>query len=142
MLLMFVRVGILALVVLFAGTIATPASTRFALEGHLSSLRATVTLIDGTRDDMTLQGVGCPQGMCSRVRLKDTQATTVWLDGLASVTAISHNADGPVKAMFTFKDGSSRQVSVMALNRVLYVGASWWPHQLDLTSVRRLDFDQ
>jgi hypothetical protein len=142
MLVMSARAGLFALVILLAGTIASPASIRFALEGHRSSLRATVTLIDGTRHRMTLEGVGCPQEMCSRVRLKDTQATTVWLDGLTSVTGISHNADGPVQAVFTFKDGSSRQVSVTALNRVLYVGVSWWTRQLDLTSVRRLDFDQ
>ena len=139
---MYARVTVVALVVLLAGTIASPASARFALEGHRSALRATVTLTDGTGHGIKLQGVGCPQGMCSRVRLKDTQATTVWLDDLTSITAIAHNTDGSVQAVFTFKDGSSRQVSVTALNRVLYVGVPLWTRQLDLTSVRRVDFDQ
>jgi hypothetical protein len=136
--LMFTRVDVLSLVILFAGTIGAPANTRLTLEGHQSSIHATVTMTDGTRHALTLQGVGCAQGMCSRVRVKDAD---VWLDGLASVSDISQNADGPVHAVFTFKDGSSRQASITALNRVLYVGSLFWPHQLDLIRVRRVDFE-
>ena len=142
---MFARVGVLALVVLFAGTITAPASIGsipFALEGHQSSLNAKVTMTDGTCHSITLQGVGCPQGMCSRVRVRDTGTNSVWLDGLASVSNISQNANGPVNATFAFKDGSSRQVAVIALNRVLYVGSRFWTRQLDLTKIRRVDFDQ
>lgn len=141
---MFARVGVLALVVLFAGTITAPASTgsiRFALKGHQSSLHAKVTMTDGTCHSITLQGVGCPQGMCSRVRVRDTGTNSVWLDGLASVSDLSQNDDGSVNAMFTFKDGSSRQVAVTTLNRVLYVGNPLGTRQLDLTKVRRVDFD-
>jgi hypothetical protein len=137
---MLARVGAFALVILFAGTIATPATSRFALEGHRSSLHVVVTMTDGTCRSMTVQGVGCSQGMCSRVRVTDTRANNVWLDGLTSVTDISHNAEGPVQAMFAFKDGSSRQISVTALNRVLYIGNLFWTGQLDLASVRRVDF--
>ena len=142
MFLMFARVGVIAVVGLFAGTITAPASVRLALEGHRSSLHATVTMTDGTCHSITLQGVGCSQGMCSRVRVKDTETNNVWLDGLASVSDISQNADGPVHAILTFKDGSSRQASITALNRVLYVGNLLWTRQLDLTKVRRVDFDK
>jgi len=138
---MLARVVVLAVIILFAGTIATPASTRFAFEGHQSSLHAMVTMTDGTCHTITLQGVGCARGMCSRVRVKDIEKNSVWLDGLASVSNISRNADGPVRAVFTFKDGSSRQVSVTALNRVLYVGNLFWARQLDLTKVRRVVFE-
>jgi hypothetical protein len=138
---MLARVGVLALVVLFTGTIATPASTRIALEGHQSSLLVSVTMTDGTCRRITLQGVGCTQGMCSRVHVKDIQTNNVWLDGLLSVSDISQNATGPVHAVFTFKNGESRQASVPALNRVLYVGNLFWIRQLDLAKVRRVDFE-
>jgi hypothetical protein len=98
-------------------------------------------MMDGSGRSVTLQGVGCSQGMCSRVRLKDTDKNNIWLDGLASVSNISQNADGPVQAVFTFKDGSSRHVSVTGLNRVLFVGSPFWTRQLDLTKVRRVDFE-
>jgi hypothetical protein len=71
--------------------------------------------------------------MCSRVRVRDTDVENVWLDGLASISTISTNADGPVRVVFTFKDGSTRDVSVSALNRVLYLGNLFWSRQLNLT---------
>jgi hypothetical protein len=137
---MVARAGVLALVMLFAGTIAAPARPQFGFEGHQSSLHATVTMNDGTRHSMTLQGVGCAQAMCSRVRVRDTDTHTVWLDGLASISNISQNLGGPVRGVFTFKDGSSREVSVSALNNVLYFGSLFWTHQLDLANVSRVDF--
>jgi hypothetical protein len=46
---------------------------------HRSSLRARVTMADGTDRRVTLQGVGCTESMCSRVRVRDTKADDVWL---------------------------------------------------------------
>ena len=138
---MFARVTVLALIVLFAGAIGTPASTLFVLEGHQSSLHAVATMRDGTARTVTLQGVGCAQGMCSRVRVKDG-TSSVWLDRLASVRDISQNSDGTVQALLTFKDGASHQASIIALNRVLYVGSLLWTRQLDLTKVRQIDFGE
>jgi hypothetical protein len=109
-------------------------------EGHRSSLHAQVTMTDGTCRKITLQGVGCPQGMCSRVRVRDTKTDSVWLDGLASVHDISQNAEGPVHAVLTFKDGSSREVSINPSNRVLYVGSPSWSRQLDLAGVSQINF--
>jgi hypothetical protein len=111
-------------------------------EGHRSSLRATVTMADGTARTVTLRGVGCPSSMCSRVRARDMKADNVWLDGLASVREISHDADGPVKATFKFRNGAERQASIVAMNRVLYVaGRFGLAEKLDLGSVSKIDFE-
>src|SRR5580693_4460212 len=76
------------------------------LEGHHSSLRATLTMADGAVRVVKLEGVGCPQGMCSRVKARE-QANSIWLDGLESVSGISNTA-GPVTATFKFKNGTER----------------------------------
>jgi hypothetical protein len=34
------------------------------------------------------------------------EGDSVWIDGLASIRAISHETEGLVKALFTFRDGS------------------------------------
>ena len=139
--LMFARVGLLAAVILLGGTIGAPTTASLDLEGHESSLRARVTMSDGTCHAITLAGVGCAEGMCSRVRIRDTKTDGVWLDRLASVRDISQNVEGPVHAVFTFKDGSSREISITALNRVLYVGSRFWTHQLDLAGVKQIEFE-
>jgi hypothetical protein len=110
--------------------------------GHRSSLRAMVTMASGTTRNITLEGVGCTESLCSRVLATDVKADSVWLDGLASVREISHNADGPVTAIFTFRDGAERQVSVSRWNRVLYVQGSFGrTEKLDLASLTRIDFE-
>jgi hypothetical protein len=110
------------------------------LEGHHSSLRATLTMADGTVRAIKLEGVGCPQGMCSRVKARE-QANIIWLDGLASVRGISHTA-GPITATFRFKDGTERQASIIAVNRVLYAHRSFgFTDRIDLASVSKIDFE-
>jgi len=110
------------------------------LEGHHSSLRATFVMADGTVRAVHLEGVGCPQGMCSRVKARE-QANSIWLDGLASIRGISHTA-GPVTATFKFKDGTERPASIIAVNRVLYVQRSFGlTEKIDLARVSRIDFE-
>lgn len=110
-------------------------------QGHRSSLRATVTLADGGARTVTLQGIGCTVAMCSRVRAMDTNAESVWLDGLRSVDDISPEADG-VTAIFTFKNGSERRSSIKAGNRILYVARYLGrTEQLDLASVTGIQFE-
>jgi len=129
-------------VVCLAGSAGVASITPFDDEGHKSSLRATVTMADGTARAITLRGVGCPISMCSRVRARDVKADSVRLDGLASVREISHSAEGPVKAIFKFKDGVERQASIVAANRVLYVAGHFgFTEKLDLGSVSRIDFE-
>jgi hypothetical protein len=109
---------------------------------HKSSLRAFLTMTDGTTRTVTLQGVGCSIGMCSRVRAKDLNANNLWLDGLASVSDVSQNTDGPVTATFKFKDGEEHQAAIVALNRVLYVkGHFGSSKKLDLAVVTKIDFE-
>jgi hypothetical protein len=111
-------------------------------EGHRSSLRARVTMADGTARTITLQGVGCTEGICSRVRARDLKAENVWLDGLASIRAISDEANGPVRAVLSFKNGTERQASIMTGNRVLYIdGRFGRTEKLDLGRVAKIDFE-
>jgi hypothetical protein len=111
-------------------------------EGHQSSLRARVTMADGAARVITLQGVGCTESICSRVRAMDLKGDNVWLDGLASIREISHNADGPVRAVFTFKNGTEREASIKPWNRVLYIdGRFGRTEKLDLGRVTKIDFE-
>jgi hypothetical protein len=135
-------VGVLTGVVLLSGTIAIPAWPQSSdLAGHRTSLSATVTMTDGTFRTITLEGVGCAQAMCSRVRIRPVEQDGVWLDQLASVDDISQNAEGPTHAVFAFRDGSSRETSITASNRMLYIGGRFSTHQIDLAHVRRIDFN-
>lgn len=125
-----------------AGTGAASIAPRSLsdLEGHHSSLRATLTMADGTVRAVTLEGVGCPESMCSRVKARE-QDKSIWLDGVASISEISHTA-GPVTATFTFKNGTERQASIIAVNRVLYVQRPLgFTERVDLGSVRKVDFE-
>jgi hypothetical protein len=99
-------------------------------------------MADGTARRITLRGVGCTESICSRVRARDTKGDDVWLDDLASIQAVSHDATGPVAAVFMFKDGRQRQASVIEWHRVLYVeGPFWLASRLDLARVTRVDFE-
>jgi hypothetical protein len=134
------RIAVIAVVCLVAGS--GLASTPHSDPRHRSSLRARVTMADGTARAIILQGVGCTESICSRVRAKDTKADDVWLDGLASIRQISHEATGPVAAVFTFKDGEERQASIIELHRVLYIkGRLGLNHKLDLARLNRIDFE-
>lgn len=62
-------------------------------------------MADGTTRTVTLEGVGCAETLCLRVRAGTVKVDSVWLDGLASMRAISHDADGPVEAIFKFRGG-------------------------------------
>jgi hypothetical protein len=108
---------------------------------HRSALQVTLTLADGTRHAATLQGIGCTESMCSRVRAQDHQAATIWLDGLASVRQISGAASGPVQVVLGFKDGTERATSIRETNRVLYLtDEHGHARTVDLARLTRLEF--
>jgi hypothetical protein len=100
-------------------------------------------MVDGTIRSVTLQGVGCQSGMCSRVRVRSTNADSVWLDGLVSVSTISSgDASGPVETILRFKDGAEGHASIVSGNRVLYLQRYLgFTEKLDLGSLRRIDFE-
>jgi hypothetical protein len=111
-------------------------------DGHQSSLPATLIMADGSSRAVILQGVGCSLGMCSRVWVKDMNAGGVWLDGLASVRTISCNQRGPVEVIFTFRDGTERQSSIIEGNRFLYMkDTSGLIKKLDLARLAEIDFE-
>jgi hypothetical protein len=140
MLLMVSRLAAIVALCLIAGT--GLANTPHNDARHRSSLRAQVTMADGTTRRITLHGVGCQESICSRVRARDTKAGDVWLDGLASIRDISHEPTGSVTAVFTFKDGGERRASIIEWHRVLYVEGHWGLTQkLDLARLTRVDFE-
>jgi hypothetical protein len=111
--------------------------------GHQSSLPIRVLMLNGVERTVTLEGVGCPVSMCSRVRVRNTEVANVWLDGVARVSGIRDTASGTVKAVFNFKSGVESQESVVAGNRVLYVKDARGQHEkLDLASIRQSSFLQ
>jgi hypothetical protein len=124
-----------------AGAVSIAPRNLNNLEGHSSSLKATVTMADGTVRAITLEGVGCPLGMCSRVKAREGKTDGIWLDGVASIRGISRTA-GPVTATFKFRDGKERQAAIIAVNRVLYVqGHFGFTEKIDLGSVNKIDFE-
>lgn len=111
--------------------------------GHRSSLPIRVTMLNGIERTVTLEGVGCPVSMCSRVRVRNTKANNVWLDGVASVSGIQNGGLGTVKAIFNFKSGEQDQESVVSGNRVLYVKDGLGRREkLDLADVSQILFLQ
>jgi hypothetical protein len=109
---------------------------------HRSSLRATVRMTDGSRRTVTLRGVGCASGLCSRVRAMNTEGDSVWLDSLASIRDISNDTRGRVTAILQSRSGQERRAAIVATNRVLYLGGrDGRTEKLDLASVIRLDFE-
>jgi len=94
----------------------------------------------------TLEGVGCSTSMCSRVVVNsvvvnskgpgEPGVTHTWLDSLAGIRDIAKD-----DALFRFKDGTERRMSVVPLNRVLYVrDSSGAREKLDLGTVKALEF--
>ena len=88
--------------------------------GHYSPALAKVTWPNGVSRTLSFKGVGCAISMCSRVRIqskvKDSLAVNnTWLDSVAAITDISSQ-----DALFTFKDGTARRLSIISGNRYLY----------------------
>jgi len=62
--------------------------------------------------------------------------TKTWLDSVAAIKEVSKD-----EALFVFRDGTERRLSVIPLNRVLYVkGRLAGDEKIDLASVRSLEF--
>ena len=143
------RTAAIAVVVLLGGAGVASSITPWlplpAIDdpGHRSSLRATLTMADGSIRTVTLEGVGCTANICSRVRALDLSSESVWLDGIDSVHGITREANGAVAATFTLSDGTERQASVVQGNRILYIRERFGRvEKLDLASIARIDFDR
>jgi hypothetical protein len=128
------------------GTLCLLSSASFARPhtdaAHRSALPITLTLADGTQRIATLQGVGCTEAMCSRVRAQDSRADSIWLDSLDCVRQISGEASGPLHVVLAFKDGTERAGSIRETNRVLYLtDQSGHQRTVDLASLKQIDFN-
>ena len=134
-----VRILTLAFVCL-VGITGLRSMTPRTIEGHLSSLHTRITTIDGAQRTVTLEGVGCNESMCSRVVVGCVKTESLWLDSLASISDISPDRDGSVKATFTFRTGGQNAASILANNRVLYVDGLFRPEKLDLGKLTKIDF--
>jgi hypothetical protein len=110
-----------------------------AARGHQSGLMAKVTLPDGTTRVAKLEGVGCPLTICSRKAIKanaEAGATLcAWLDNLAAIRDTT-----PGDALFVWKDGTSKRMSLLNDFRVLYLGGpSHNPEKLDLAKIKSIE---
>src|SRR5438093_327329 len=80
---------------------------------------AKLILLDGTTRTVELRGVGCSTTMCSRTVIKSKSGHGTAQDtSLDQVAAIRETSGGG--ALFVMKDGTSRRLSVVQDNRVLY----------------------
>ena len=132
--------AVIAIGIAVACGIGSASYTVGDLEGHSSSLRAKLTMADGSVKRVTLEGVGCPSGLCSRVKARELD-NVIWLDGLKSIKNISHTV-GAVAVTLAYKDGTERHAAVVVTNRILYVRRSLGQlEKLDMGSVDRIDFD-
>jgi hypothetical protein len=127
------------------GTLCLLATVSFAAPhtdpGHRSALPVTLTFADGTRHAAVLQGVGCTESMCSRVRAQDNRADSIWLDGLATVRQISGATSGPLHVVLGFRDGTARAATIRETNRILYLtDTRGRGRTLDLAALTQVDF--
>jgi hypothetical protein len=119
-----------------------------SVDGHSSNLTARINLRGGTGRNttrlITVQGVGCPVSMCSRVAIKGNAgveatgdaAVRVWMDEIAAIRDTTETY-----GWFELKDGSRQRLSLLHDFRVLYfadqVGRAG---KVDLAKVESLDF--
>jgi hypothetical protein len=122
-------------------TVQSRAGVTGGQELRSAPLVATITLANGSRRTVTLEGVGCSETLCSRVAVLtrihgDAHVQRTRLDSLVAIKDITK--DG---ARFVFKDGTERRQSVVVDNRVLYlVNQNGGKTKLDLTRIASVEF--
>jgi hypothetical protein len=108
--------------------------------GHLSGLTARITMRDGGTRTVKLEGVGCPQSICSRTAIKaknqSDSLVRTWFDSLAAIQDTTASS-----ALFVLKDGTSRRMSLINDFRVLYLANRLGgTEKLDLAKVKAVEF--
>jgi hypothetical protein len=106
---------------------------------HASGLTARITLADGTKRTVTLDGAGCSETICSQVfiqgRSNDGSTERIWFDRLAAIRDIAANS-----ALFIMGDGSQKRLSLITDFRVLYLNEGNTKSQkLDLSKIQSLE---
>jgi hypothetical protein len=140
-----VRLVVLAAAITAIGGVGATQSAPTPAAGedreHLSSLTAKLTFLNGESRTVVLEGVGCTSSMCSRVLVNgrkpgDSVITKTWLDSIAAIQDVTKD-----DALFVFRDGTQRRLSVVPLNRVLYVKGRWGSYEkIGLSTLRSLEF--
>jgi hypothetical protein len=116
----------------------TPAKESMVQAARLVRL----DLRDGSSKVVRLDGVGCDVSICSRVAVNSRTVGNVVVnrtrfDTIAAIREISDDS-----AVFVSKDGSTRRVSVIPDNRVLYVIASdGHTQKIGLRQVKSIQFN-
>ncbi|HEY6346363.1 MAG TPA: hypothetical protein VIY49_33150 [Bryobacteraceae bacterium] len=148
------RLGSTILLVIAIGVLVGGAATFSAARpvdaglDHSSNLRAKITVPDGSSRSVTVQGVGCNVSLCSRVAVRSTEPSarlaalglhrdiSTWLDSLAAIKDITKS-----DALFVFKDGSTRRLSIVDGNRFFYfANAHFGSGKIDVMKVRSIEF--
>ena len=96
-----------------------------------------LTFHDGTVRTATLQGVGCPMTICSRIAVQGaTDDHTILRQGFHDLAAIRDITRHD--ALFVEKNGDSRRLTLLYDFRVLYLGDE--PGKVDLATVKSVEF--
>jgi hypothetical protein len=137
-----IRLAALAAAVSAIAAVGRPDSPPVSeAKDHTSSLTAQLTLRNGDTRRVALEGVGCSNSICSRVSVDsrkpgDPVITKTWLDSIAAIKDVTKE-----DALFVFRDGTERRLSVIPLNRVLYIKSqSGRDEKISLGTVRSLEF--
>ena len=101
---------------------------------------AKITLRDGETRTRELDGIGCTVAICSRTAIKANtgadQVVKTWFRSLAAIRDTT-----PADALFVFRDGTSRRMSLINDFRVLYLQDRLGrAEKLDLATVNTVEF--
>lgn len=127
-------------VVLASLAVVTAAPTTAAVSSRHRMIQ--LSFRDGSSQTVQLDGVGCDASICSRaiVNTRAIGSSAVDHTRLDDIAAMRGIDDGD--AIAVLKDGSTRRVSVVPDNRVLYViGADGRSQKIRLRQLTSIQFD-
>ena len=110
----------------------------------VGSMHRTIHLSfrDGSSQTAQLDGVGCDESICSRIIVNTRALRSGVVDHTLLDDVVAIRDIGGGDAAFVVKDGSTRRVSVVADNRVLYViGADGRMQKINLRRPTSIEFD-
>ena len=122
---------ILALLFTFTiGAVADPAKT------------VTITMANGTRRIVRLEGVGCTESICSRVLMKgrafDGSIVSIPFETISAIQDVTYTS-----ALFVMKDGKQQRLSLLTDFRVLYSPtANGRIEKIDLAKIKSLEIGE
>jgi hypothetical protein len=102
---------------------------------------ARITLKSGATRSVTLEGVGCPESICSRIAISSRTPgeSAVRRIDFETITAV-RDVTG-LSAVFVMKDGTTQPASIVWDNRVFYViDQTGRRGAIDLRAVNSIEF--